>query len=158
MTPMDAYIRWLRDRVGHGLIKAPCGGVVVRDDRGRILLTRRSDDGSWGILGGWAQPGESVQESAAREALEESGWEVRLTGLLGVYSDPALMAWTYPNGDQAEFVNIIFEGVAVRQVAEPDTESLEVRFFEPADLPEIRRNDAQVVLDALSDAPRPFVR
>ena len=155
---MDAYLRWLRSRIGHGLIKAPGAGVVVRDDEGRVLLTRRSDDGSWGILGGWLSPGESVREAAVREALEESGWEVEITGLLGVYSAPEQMRWTYPNGDQAEFVNTIFEGRALRQVGEPDHESLEVRFFAREDLPPIRLNDRQPVLDALSDEARPFVR
>ncbi|AFZ67986.1 NUDIX domain-containing protein [Deinococcus peraridilitoris] len=155
---MDAYLRWLRSKIGHEVIKAPGAGVVVRDDQGRVLLTRRSDDGTWGLLGGWLSPGESALEAARREVLEESGWEVEVTGLLGVYSDPAEMRWTYPNGDQAEFVNVIFEGRLLRQVGEPDDETLELRFFSREDLPEVRPNDRRPVADALSGAPRPFVR
>jgi len=158
MPFMDAYIRWLRSKVGTGLVKAPGAGVVVRDGAGRVLLVRRADDGSWGITGGWVSPGESVQDAAVREVMEETGWQVRVTGLLGVYSDPDVMSWTYPNGDQAEFVNVIFEGRAVERVGGVDAETLEARFFAPHELPEIRQNDRLVVLDALSDAARPFIR
>lgn len=155
---VDPYLRALRAKIGSDLIKAPGAGVVVRDEQGRVLLCRRADDGTWGLLGGWASPGEAIQDTAAREAREESGWDVEITGLLGVYSDPAHMRWTYPNGDQAEFVNVIFEGRLRRQVGEADDETLELRFFAPGELPPIRPNDRLPVADALSNLPRPFVR
>jgi ADP-ribose pyrophosphatase YjhB (NUDIX family) len=158
MLGMDPYIRNLRAKLGHDLIKAPAAAVIVRDDAGRVLLVRRADDGTWGIPGGWAGPGESVRDSALREAREETGWEIELTGLLGVYSEPEQMRLTYPNGDLAEFVTVIFEGRAVRHEGDFDDETLEVRFFAPGELPDIRPTDQWPVRDAVSDAPRPFVR
>ncbi|WP_027482212.1 NUDIX domain-containing protein [Deinococcus pimensis] len=155
---MDPYIRNLRAKIGHDLVKAPAAGVVVRDEGGRVLLVRRADDGTWGIPGGWAGPGENVTLTAVREAREETGWDVEITGLLGVYSEPEHMRLTYPNGDMAEFVNVIFEGRAVTHHGGFDDETLEVRFFAPEELPEIRATDAWPVRDAVSDAPRPFVR
>jgi 8-oxo-dGTP pyrophosphatase MutT (NUDIX family) len=155
---MDAYLRNLRAKVGHDLIKAPCAGIVPRDDQGRIGLVRRSDDGTWGLVGGWMGPGENVLESAVREMLEETGYTVEVTGLLGIYSEPAQMRWTYPNGDQAEFVTTVFEAKILEKVGETDGEALEFTFFKSEDLPEIRLNDAQIIRDALSDGSRPFIR
>jgi ADP-ribose pyrophosphatase YjhB (NUDIX family) len=155
---MDAYLRGLRAKIGHDLIKAPCAGIVPRDDHGRIGLVRRADDGSWGIVGGWMSPGESVIECAVREMLEETGFEVEVTGLLGIYSEPEQLTWTYPNGDRAEFVSTVFEARILGQTGEPDGEALEFRLFAPEDLPPIRRNDARMVQDALSTDPRPFIR
>jgi ADP-ribose pyrophosphatase YjhB (NUDIX family) len=155
---MDTYLRFLRSKLGHALIKAPAAGIVARDDQGRIMLVRRRDDGTWGIVGGWMSPGEGALEAAQRECLEESGYEVEVTGLLGVYSNPLEMRWTYPNGDQAEFVSVVFEARVTKQVSSLDGEALEIRFFAPEDLPEIRLNDRQMVLDAVSSDPRPFIR
>lgn len=155
---MDPYLRWLRSKIGHDLIKAPAAGVVIKNEAGQVMLIRRSDDGTWGITGGWMGPGESALESAQREALEESGFQVEITGLLGVYTNPEFMRWTYPNGDQAEFVSIVFEGIAQGERSATDGESLEIRFFDADALPEIRLNDRQMVLDAVSGLPRPFIR
>ncbi len=155
---MDPYIRWLRSKIGTDPIKAPGAGVVVRDELGRVLLGLRADNGLWGILGGWVSPGESVREAARREAREESGHEVELTGLLGIYSAPDLTRTTYPNGDRAEFVNVIFEGRLGREVGERDGETLELRFFAPGELPELHPSDRQPLTDALSGEARPFVR
>jgi NUDIX domain len=54
-----------------------------------ILLMRRSDNGYWGLPGGFVELGESVAEAARREVVEETGWEVEIGRLIGVYSDPA---------------------------------------------------------------------
>ena len=155
---MDPYLRWLRSKIGTEPIKAPGAGVVVRDAAGRVLLGLRADNKLWGILGGWVSPGESVLEAAVREAREESGFEVVIGGLLGVYSAPELTRTLYPNGDRAEFVNVIFEGRLGSKVAERDAETLELRFFAPTDLPALHPSDRQPIADALSDGARPFVR
>ena len=54
-----------------------------------ILLMRRSDNGLWGLPGGFVELGESVSEAARREVAEETGWSVEIGRLIGVYSDPA---------------------------------------------------------------------
>ena len=90
----------------HTRVKAGVG-VVIIDGQGRILLERRSDNGMWGLPGGSIEPGESVCDTALREVKEETGLEIRITGLLGVYSEPAGRIVTYPDkGDVAHLVDI----------------------------------------------------
>jgi 8-oxo-dGTP diphosphatase len=62
------------------------GCVVVRD--GALLMVRRGKEpakGLWSLPGGRLEHGESLAEAAAREVLEETGLEVRVSDLLGVY-------------------------------------------------------------------------
>ena len=67
----------------------PTLGVNVAIIRaGRILLTKREDFEVWCLPGGEVDPGESLAQAALREAREETGLEVRLTRLVGTYSEP----------------------------------------------------------------------
>jgi ADP-ribose pyrophosphatase YjhB (NUDIX family) len=66
----------------------PAGAeAAVFDDDGRLLLIRRTDTGQWAMPGGAHETGESAASAAAREAFEESGLRVRLTGLIGLYDN-----------------------------------------------------------------------
>jgi ADP-ribose pyrophosphatase YjhB (NUDIX family) len=52
-------------------------------EEGRILLVKEPD--GWSVPGGWADVGESPSETAARETLEESGYNVEPVRLLAAY-------------------------------------------------------------------------
>ena len=62
------------------------GIAIVKD--GRILLTKRRDFPVWCIPGGHLSAGESIIEAAVREAKEETGLDVSIRHLIGVYSMP----------------------------------------------------------------------
>ena len=67
-------------------------GTIVRDDGERVLLLRRAIEpgyGKWVFPGGFVDRGEVVEQAAIREAREETGLDVTLVALLGVYSDPS---------------------------------------------------------------------
>ena len=58
---------------------------VAAFQKGRILLVRELQDGCWTLPGGWADVGEPPSIAAAREAREESGYDVRITKLAAVF-------------------------------------------------------------------------
>lgn len=63
--------------------------VIHQPGRGVVLVERANPPLGWALPGGFVDEGETVEHAAVREAREETGLEVLLTGLLGVYSDPA---------------------------------------------------------------------
>jgi ADP-ribose pyrophosphatase YjhB (NUDIX family) len=113
---------------------------------GELLLMRRSDNGFWGLPGGFVELGESVAAATRREVAEETGWEVEVGRLIGVYSDPATQVVDYgrkkgpgPDGGERriQVVNLCFHAEAKAQGAPttPD-ETLEMGFFGVEVLPE----------------------
>jgi ADP-ribose pyrophosphatase YjhB (NUDIX family) len=60
--------------------------IVAIIDDGKVLLTRREDFEVWCLPGGGMEDGETLAEGAIREAKEETGLDVQLTRLVGVYS------------------------------------------------------------------------
>lgn len=65
--------------------------IELADRPGRpiVLIERKHAPHGWAIPGGFVDVGERVEYAAVREAQEETSLAVRLTTLLGVYSDPA---------------------------------------------------------------------
>ncbi len=102
-----------------------------------ILLMRRSDNGQWGLPGGYVELGESVTQAVAREVEEETGWSVRIGALIGVYSEPSRQVIDYGDGRRVQAVNLCFhaEALAPGTATTPD-ETLEQGFFPIDGLPE----------------------
>jgi 8-oxo-dGTP diphosphatase len=62
--------------------------IIACPGRRVVLIKRRNTPFGWALPGGFVDYGETVENAAVREALEETGLSVELTGLHGVYSDP----------------------------------------------------------------------
>jgi ADP-ribose pyrophosphatase YjhB (NUDIX family) len=96
------------DRLGReGKIRIGCSAAIFNDE-GKVLLTRRLDNGQWCLPSGGMDAGESPSETAVREVLEETGLRVRVTRLVGVYSDPNQLV-LYMDGNKVQIVAIHFE-------------------------------------------------
>ena len=109
-------------------------GVLVR--RGdAVLLQRRRDDGAWGLPGGGLHPGETLEQTARRELLEETGLTAGALTLVDVYSGPEFVV-RYPDGFAAYVVGATYatDDIEGDPVADGD-ETLELRWFDGADLP-----------------------
>lgn len=129
------YIRWLRSKVGHEKIILVFAGGCLFDEEDRVLLQRRGDSGKWGFPGGAIELGETPEMAAIRELREETGLDVRVTGLLGIYTDADM---AYPNGDQAHSILIAYELESVGGALKCDQdETLELRYFALEDMPEL---------------------
>ncbi|HEY3281859.1 MAG TPA: NUDIX domain-containing protein [Armatimonadota bacterium] len=127
----------MRSIIGQRLLLLVGSGVLVLDTEGRLLLHRRSDNGCWGIPGGCMEPGETLEETARREVLEETGLRLGELTLYGVFSGPEY-TYHYPNGDLANTVSIIYLARMPEEepIHAPSSETLELGFFDPHDLPE----------------------
>jgi ADP-ribose pyrophosphatase YjhB (NUDIX family) len=101
---------------------------VVAELNGRVLLLRRAIEpayGAWVFPGGFVDRGEHPEQAAVREAREESGVEVRLDGMLGIYSHPP----------GSPVILVVYHGTVVSGEPQALDESLEVELFHPVELP-----------------------
>jgi ADP-ribose pyrophosphatase YjhB (NUDIX family) len=107
--------------------------AFVRDDAGRALLIRRTDNGLWALPGGAQEIGEYVAQAAVRETREETGIEIEVTGLIGIYSNPDHVV-AYSDGEVRQQFSILFRGRPLGGSPTPSAESSEVRWVRPDEL------------------------
>ncbi|MCP4543695.1 MAG: NUDIX domain-containing protein [Chloroflexi bacterium] len=144
------HIIKLRQYVGQERLVMVGGAGLIRDEADRILLIRRSDDGTWALPAGSMELGERLDQSVAREVGEETGLVVRTERLVGVYAGGATFEHIYPNGDQTAIVTTLFDCQVVGGTLGADNkESLEVRFFPPDHLPPVTELHSIRIRDGL---------
>lgn len=134
--PISDYIKGLREKIGHDRLLNPGVAALIHDAEGRILLMRRSDDGSWSLPAGAVDPGERPAEALIREVYEETGLKVIPEQLIGVFSGLGFLH-VYPNGDKLEVFNVVFLCRAVGGRLEArDGEAAELCYVSPLELPD----------------------
>ncbi|MGA7607636.1 MAG: NUDIX domain-containing protein, partial [Anaerolineales bacterium] len=72
------------------------------------LLTQRTDNGLWCLPGGKMESGETLQECCQREVMEETGLEVRMKRLIGIYSNRDQVV-IYRDANKVQIVVLSFE-------------------------------------------------
>ncbi|MGW8526963.1 NUDIX domain-containing protein [Nocardiopsis sp. NPDC055824] len=115
--------------------------VFVQDEGGRVLVLQRTDNHLWTIPTGAVKKGESVGQAAVRECREETGLEVEIVGLVGVFSTPdhVIAYWHGDRLDEArQPINICCRGRVVGgDLAPAPDEAIQVRWVAPEELAEL---------------------
>ena len=133
--------------------------AIIFDTQGRVLLHQRADNGHWALPGGGLDLGESIEHCCLREVREETGLEVRIVRLIGVYTDPRWSVIRYPNGETNQSVAVTFECRVTGGEARIDHESLALEWFDPRNLPQpFFPNHLPRLTDALERRPEAFWR
>lgn len=122
-SPEEIHQRFARE-IGHVTTKVGAEAAVLDNDE-RVLVIQRADDETWGLPGGWVEPGESPTEAAVRETREETGLTVESGELVGVY-----------NRRPGEYgfhgqVNIVYRCRVVGGGIDPSHEALTVEYRRP---------------------------
>jgi ADP-ribose pyrophosphatase YjhB (NUDIX family) len=111
----------------------PAASAVVVDDEGRLLLAKRTDNSLWTIPGGTMKPGESIAETAIREVKEETGLDVEVVSLVGIYSNPNHIV-EYSHGEVRQQFSVCFACRHIGGELATSDETSEVGYFSPDDL------------------------
>ncbi|HLE91586.1 MAG TPA: NUDIX domain-containing protein [Anaerolineales bacterium] len=141
------------ERIGkQGKIRLGCSAAIF-DEHGRILLTRRADNGQWCL------PGKSTAEACEREVLEETGLSVRVKRLVGVYSHADQLI-VYPDGGKFQIVALHFEAEII--AGEPglsnETTGLGYYTLEEVEGLEMLGRHKERILDTLENRTEAFIR
>lgn len=115
---------------------APTVDILIHEPgRGIVLIRRRNEPPGWALPGGFIDYGESAEAAALREAREETGLDVELTGLVGVYSEPG-------RDPRHHTLSVVYAarvrgGATAIPAAGPvaGDDAADARFFAPDDLP-----------------------
>jgi len=105
-----------------------------------VLLIKRATEpglGKWALPGGYVDRGELVEHAAKREMLEETGIDIKITGLIGLFSEknnPVILA--------------VYSATSENQNVRTCAEVLDVNFFNPDDLPTLAfKRDLDILVD-----------
>lgn len=106
-----------------------------------VLIERRNPPLGWALPGGFIEEGESAETAACREALEETGLAVTLTGLAGVYSEPG-------RDPRHHTLSVVYTAQAARlDDLAANTDAASARLFPLDGLPPLAFDHARILAD-----------
>ena len=132
--------------------------AVVQDERGRVLLIHKTDNNKWALPGGGHEPGESISDTVVREVMEETGYEVEVQALTGIYTNPHhVMA--YDDGEVRQQFSIAFLANVIGGSARTSAESREVAWVGVEELERLDMHPSMRLrlAHALAGLERPFI-
>ena len=147
-------------RVGqNGAIRVGCSAIIFDQQREKILLTRREDNNQWCLPSGGMEPGESATEACVREVEEETGLQVTIKRLIGVYTTPHELI-VYQDGNKFQLVALCFEAEIRDGELRLSCETTEYGYFSYQEIQELDLllNHRQRIEDAYSEEMMIFIR
>ncbi|MBC7128495.1 MAG: NUDIX hydrolase [Thermoplasmatales archaeon] len=117
-------------------------GVLIKNRK--VLLVKRKNEPfkeKWALPGGFVEYGERVEEAIIRELKEETGMNVRIKKLFGVYSDP-------DRDPRGHVISIVF---LVESEDEPKAgdDAVDARFFDLDNLPELAFDHKKIIEEVM---------
>lgn len=123
ICPSCGYVHYQNPVPGVGVVIEMEGGVVLVRRGGQVKT------GRWALPAGYIEADESVEEAAVRECREETGLEVTLIDLLGIYS--------FPEGPPSSGIIVFYRARPTGGTLRAGDDALDVRVFKPDELPEL---------------------
>lgn len=154
---MKDYLKWIRSKVGKERIFLNFAGGLVENYKGEILLQKRSPvDEHWGFPGGIMNLGESAEEAAIREIKEETGFNVKVKELIGVYTK---FFDAFPNGDESQSIVFFFRMKIIGGKRKIDRiETFDIKFFTLKEIPYLYSKLHRVILEDVRSGNTGFFR
>jgi len=134
--------------------------AAIWDETGaKILLVRRADNGQWCLPAGGMDPGERIAETCVREVREETGLEVRVTRLIGVYSSPDVVI-QYVDRGPFQIVAAHFEAEVTGGGPATSDETTDLAFFALAEIDslDVMAHHRERIVDSFQHQAPAFVR
>ena len=147
------------DRIGaQGKLRIGCSAAIF-DESGRVLLTKRRDNGQWCLPSGGVEPGESVAEACEREVFEETGLSVRVKRFVGVYSHPDQLT-VFSETDKFQIIALHFEAEIIGGELGLSDETSDFGYFtmEKIEGLEMLGRHKERILDTLANQLEAFIR
>ncbi|MBC7081461.1 MAG: NUDIX hydrolase [Thermoplasmatales archaeon] len=117
-------------------------GILIKDNK--ILLIKRKNEpfkDKWALPGGFVEYGEKVEDAIFREFKEETGMNVRIKKLFGVYSDP--------NRDpRGHIISIVFLLASDDEPVAGD-DAIDARFFDLNSLPDLAFDHKKIIEEVI---------
>jgi len=133
--------------------------IIFDDTQQKVLLTCRTDNGRWCLPGGGMDPGESASECCVREVLEETGLQVRVTKLIGVYTSPDIII-EYADGNRLQPVALSFLAEVTGGRLSTSNETTAYGYFtvDEIDTIDLMEHHKERILDALENREAAFIK
>jgi len=133
--------------------------ATVTNDQGEVLLIHKTDNDLWALPGGGHEPGEFIAETVVREVKEETGYDVEVERVTGLYTNPN-HRMAYDDGEVRQQFSIGFAARLVGGSARTSSESKSVGWVPRADIANLAMHPSMRVriADALDGASAVSIR
>jgi 8-oxo-dGTP diphosphatase len=117
-------------------------GILIQDHAVLLIQRKQSPyEGSWALPGGFVEYGEKTEDAVIRELAEETGLQVKIRGLLGVYSDPH-------RDPRGHTVSVVYLVESIGGVLKAGDDASSAKFFKRDELPGLAFDHAMIIKDA----------